>query len=274
MTQILSLNLGGYGEQHDPWRARRPLVAAVLAEQQPDLVALQAVARDPAIARGCDQATQLAHDVGGYEVVYRPATRGPGGRESGLALLSRVSPLAVHVHPLSRRGDDDPFDRVLLHGVFPGPRAPLHVVCAHLSWIEAQAGDNVGELLVYLAAVPGPRLLLGDFNQTPTSDALARLRGAGLVDAWAALRPCDPGHTFFEAGAPTRRIDYLLLDRRLGPRACEVSLVLDRPGERRASDHAGLLARLGDDGRADVAATGDQGPHQPGSPCPQSAPPA
>ncbi|MCY1069243.1 endonuclease/exonuclease/phosphatase family protein [Nannocystis sp. RBIL2] len=265
MTRILSLNIGGYDERHGPWSARRPLVAAVLAEQRPDLVALQAVARDPAIEGGSDQASQLARDVGGYEVVYRPAAADADGRELGLALLSPAPALAVHVRPLTRRdGDDDPFDRVLLHCVFAWPRGPLHVLCAHLSWTEAQARDNVGELLGYLAAVPGPRLLLGDFNQTPTSDALARLLRAGLVDAWAALRPDLPGHTFYEHGALRKRIDYLLLDRGLASRLCDVSLVLDGPGERRASDHAGLLARLASgDERADVSESTDQGLGQP-----------
>lgn len=261
MTRILSLNIGGHDDRHGPWSARRPLVAAMLAEQRPDLVALQAVARDPAIEGGCDQASQLARDVGGYEVVYRSAGPGAHGRELGLALLSRAPALAVHVRPLTRRrDDDDPFDRLLLHGVFPWPRGPLHVLCAHLSWTEAQARDNVDEVLAYLAAVPGPRLLLGDFNQTPTSDALARLLRAGLVDAWAAQRPDVPGHTFYERGALRKRIDYLLLDRGLAPRLCDVSLVLDGPGERRASDHAGVLARLaGGDERADAAPSTDQG---------------
>ncbi|PCC67147.1 Metal-dependent hydrolase, endonuclease/exonuclease/phosphatase family [Nannocystis exedens] len=260
MTRILSFNLGGYGDAHGPWSARRPLVAAMLADQRPDLVALQAVARDPAIEAGDDQATQLARDVGGYVVAYRPAARDADGREQGLAFLSKVPALTVRVRPLSRRGDDDPFDRVLLHGQFAWPRGPLHVVCAHLSWIEDQARDNVDELLAYLAALAGPKLVVGDFNQTPTSDALARLLDAGLVDAWAALRPDAAGHTFYERGALRKRIDYVLLDRGLASRLCDVSRVLDGPGERRASDHAGVLARLaGGDERADVAESTDQG---------------
>lgn len=260
MTRILSLNLNGYGDRHGPWSARRPLVAAMLREQRPDLVALQAVARDPALEGGSDQASQLARDVGGYDVVWRSAAPAADGRELGLALLSRAPALAVHVRPLTRRGDDDPFDRVLLHGVFPWPHGPLHVLCAHLSWTEAQARDNVDELLAYLAAVPGPRLIAGDFNQPPTSDALARLLRAGFVDAWAARRPDVPGHTFYERGALRKRIDYLLLDRHLASRLCDVALVLDGPGERRASDHAGLLARLASgDERADVVPSKDQG---------------
>ncbi|WAS89772.1 endonuclease/exonuclease/phosphatase family protein [Nannocystis punicea] len=260
MMRLLSFNLNAYGERHGPWSARRPLVAAMLAEQRPDLVALQAVARDPAIESGRDQAAQLAGDVGGYDVVYRPAARDADGREQGLALLSRVPALAVRVQPLSRRGDDDPHDRVLLHGLYPAPGGPLHVVCAHLSWVDEQARDNVDELLAYLAALAGPTLVLGDFNQTPGSDALARLVRGGLVDAWSALRPDAPGHTFYEAGALARRIDYLLLDRRLAPRLRGVSLVLDGPGERRASDHAGVLALLAmPDERADVAPSTRQG---------------
>ncbi|MBZ5710679.1 endonuclease/exonuclease/phosphatase family protein [Nannocystis pusilla] len=251
MTRVLSLNLNFYGERHGPWCERRALVAAAIREARPDLVALQAVARAPDRDDGLDQAAQLGRCVPGYEVVYRAAAVHADGREEGLAFLSRYPLLDLRVHALSRRDDgEDTSRRALLHGLFAAPGGPLHLVDAHFSWVEAQARDNVSEALAYLAAVEGPAALVGDFNQTPTSEALARLRDAGLVDAWAALRPEAPGYTFYEDGALRRRIDYQLLDRRLAPQLRRADLVLDGPGERRASDHAGLLVTIDDPARA------------------------
>lgn len=247
MTCVLSLNLNYYGDRHGPWCERRSLVAAAIREARPDVVALQAVARDPAEADGLDQAAQLARCVAGYEVVYRAAAVHPDGREEGLAFLSRYPLAGLRVHALSRRDDgEDPFRRALLHGLFAAPGRPLHVVNAHFSWVESQARDNVSETLDYLGAIAGPAALVGDFNQSPTSEALARLRDAGLVDAWAALRPDAPGHTFYADGSLSKRIDYQLVDRRLAPQLRRAGLVLDEPGERRASDHAGLLVTLSD----------------------------
>jgi endonuclease/exonuclease/phosphatase family metal-dependent hydrolase len=209
---------------------------------------LQAVARDPSVDGGLNQAMQLARNLTGYEVVYHRAAQHEDGREDGLAFLSRRPALAIHAFHLSRRdGGEDPQQRVLLHGSFEVPGGELQVFNGHFSWVKEQANDNIAEALPHLLAAPqGPVVLVGDFNQTPDSQPLARLREAGLVDAWSTLHPDAPGFSFHEHGALSRRIDYVLLDLAAAQRLRAAWLMLDEPGMRRASDHAALLVDFDD----------------------------
>lgn len=245
-TRLMTLNVNAYGEQFGPWSERRPLIVAAIHAARPDVVALQAVAVDPAVAGGLNQAEQLARDVGddNYAVTYHCAERHADGRELGLALLSRPAPLALRAYPLSRQeGGEDPLQRVLLHATFAAPGGELQVFNAHFSWVPAQARDNVTEALARLRGVTGTIALLGDLNQGPDSEALARLRAAGLTDAWAALQPEAPGLSFIEHGVPAKRIDYLLVDTTSAPRLRAARLLLDAAGTR-ASDHAALVVDL------------------------------
>jgi endonuclease/exonuclease/phosphatase family metal-dependent hydrolase len=247
MTRVMTLNVNAYGERHGPWAERRLFITAAIHEARPDVVALQAVARDPSVDGGLNQAMQLARSLTGYEAVYHPATQHDDGREDGLAFLSRRPALATHAFPLSRRnGSEDPFQRVLLHGRFEVPGGELQVFNGHFSWVKAQANDNIAEALPHLRAAKGPLILAGDFNQTPDSEPLARLREAGLSDAWSTLHPDAPGLSFYEHGALSRRIDYVLLDVAAAQRLRAAWLVLDEAGMRRASDHAALLVDLDD----------------------------
>lgn len=245
MFRLMTLNLNAFGERHGPWSERRPRIVAAIGETRPDVVALQAVALDPAVESGLNQAMQLACDLTGHDVVYHTAMRHDDGREDGIAFLSRHPVLASSAHPLSRHdGGDDPNARVLLRATVDGPAGPLHVVNAHISWVAAQARDNVTETLHHLGQLDGATILAGDFNQIPDSDALGRLRRAGLTDAWSALHPDAPGFTFYEDGALSKRIDYVLLGPAFVPHLRAARLVLDGPGQRRASDHAGLVVDL------------------------------
>jgi endonuclease/exonuclease/phosphatase family metal-dependent hydrolase len=244
MTRILTLNLNAYGERHGPWSERRPQIVAALREARPDVIALQAVACDPARADGHDQARQLARELDGYVSVYHTAERDEDGRELGIGFLSRRPVLATRAYPLSRRGGEDPFRRVLLRLSVDAPGGPLQLFNAHVSWVGEQARDNLEEALPHILGAEGRVVVLGDFNQTPESEAAERLREVGLVDAWSLLHPDDPGFTFYEGDGLSKRIDYVWLESSLAPRLRAARLVLDEPGARRASDHAGLLVEL------------------------------
>jgi endonuclease/exonuclease/phosphatase family metal-dependent hydrolase len=247
MTRVMTLNVNAYGERHGPWYQRRPLIVAAIHVAHPDVVALQAVALDPVVEGGLDQAMQLAHDLRDYAVVYHSVMRHDDGREDGLAFLSRQAAVATRAYRLSRReGREDPLRRVLLHTTFAAPGGLLHIFNGHFSWVKEQAGDNIAEALPHLCGVHGAVALAGDFNQTPDSEALARLRAAGFSDAWSALHPDAPGFSFHEDGALSRRIDYVLLNAAAASRLRAAQLVLDGPGSRRASDHAALVIDLDD----------------------------
>lgn len=247
MTRVMTLNVNAHGEQHGPWSERRPLITAAIREARPDVVALQAVALDPSVDGGLNQAVQLARGLPGYEAVYHPAMRHEHGREQGLAFLSRRAPLATRAVRLSRRdGGEDRFQRILLHGSFETPGGELQLFNGHFSWVREQAGDNISEALPQLRGVKGAVVLAGDFNQTPDSEALAALRAAGFFDAWSTLHRDAPGYSFYEHGSLSKRIDYVLLNVTAGQRLRAARLMLDEPGERRASDHAALVVDLHD----------------------------
>lgn len=244
MMRISTLNLNAYGDRHGQWSERRPRIVAALREAWPDVIALQAVARDPSVADGHDQARQLARELDGYVSVYHTVERDEDGRELGLGFLSRRPVLATRAHPLSRRGGEDSFCRVLLRLSVDAPGGPLQLFNAHFSWVGEQARDNLDESLPHILVAEGRVVVLGDFNQTPDSETATRLRAAGLVDAWSQVHPDAPGFTFYEGDGLTKRIDYVWLDSALAPHLRAARLVLDEPGAQRASDHAGLVIEL------------------------------
>lgn len=250
-VKLLTLNLNFYGDTHGPWEARRDLIVGTLRAEEPDIVALQAVALDPEREEGLSQAAWLARELPQYDAVYQTVARDEDGREQGLAFLSRGAILETRAHLLSRlEGTQDPFQRLVLHGRFDTPLGELHAFCAHFSWVEAQALQNVAEALPLLGWTEGPAALLGDFNQTPNSETLRQVQSAGWTDAWHAANAGQGGFTFFENGALSKRIDYVLLNSQLAPRVREARVVLAAGQGRaegrevRASDHAGVLVTL------------------------------
>ncbi|MFK4149914.1 endonuclease/exonuclease/phosphatase family protein [Streptomyces sp. NPDC004065] len=155
---------------------------------------------------------------------YGPRSRNsPDGVPShGIALLSRLpvrawrarrlaaAPLAVPLRSAGRPGltavRDQP--RAVLAAVLEGPAGPFTAVAVHLSFVP---GWNVGQLLAvrrWIADLPRPCLLLGDFNLVgavprATLNAAERVRsrlpGAApgrRGDAWreTARTPTYPSH--------------------------------------------------------------------------------
>ncbi|WP_034388766.1 endonuclease/exonuclease/phosphatase family protein [Deinococcus sp. YIM 77859] len=242
MTSILTLNLMGYAEKHGVWAKRRGLIERALADTQPDIIALQAVALDPA-QHPDDQASQLAASLG-YQAVFVAAQTHADGRQDGLAFLTRGPLPETRRFDLSLRpGLEDTSRRVMIGGRFATPQGPLDVFNAHFSWVPEQQEDNVREALSALEGTAGAAaVLVGDFNMQPDSPYLGGLREAEWIDAWALLHPQEQGFTFVEDRVPSIRIDYVWTR---GMRARELTVVLaEGEGAARASDHAGLLARL------------------------------
>jgi endonuclease/exonuclease/phosphatase family metal-dependent hydrolase len=89
-----------------------------------------------------------------------------------------------------------------------------------------------------------PWIVLGDFNDTIDSPALAPLLAAGFTDALASYPPAGPGAATshaFSGGTDGRRIDHILV------RGLEVvggTIEHPRPGGRLPSDHWPVVARL------------------------------
>jgi len=94
----------------------------------------------------------------------------------------------------------------------------LHLAAPHtrVPWSWRDRRGQVNALLAYLAALPVPRALVGDFNATPRWPAYRRL-AAGLDDAAviaAAKRGRAPARTWGPRLLATRllRIDHVLVD--------------------------------------------------------------
>lgn len=247
MLTVMTQNLNFYGDKHGPWPERRELICQAIREEQPDVVALQAVCSDPSIEDGADQATQLSRELPEYKYVFfYPARIDENGREEGSAILSRTPIREPSVRELSLKpGLEDDNPRVIQHARFELDNTTLNVFNAYFSWVYEQAEDNITEGIAFLGKADGPVLLVGDFNIPADSDLLRRLKSAGYEDLWEKTHPDEPGFTF-EADDPDRRIDYAWASGDLRRRVKDVALVKrahDGKGVRQ-SDHYGLRVRL------------------------------
>jgi endonuclease/exonuclease/phosphatase family metal-dependent hydrolase len=254
MLQVMTLNINGHGTRHGPWQVRREIIVDLIREADPEVVALQAVERDPAPDGGLDQAAEIARLLPEYRYhAFEPAASGAGGKVEGQAFLARVPPLETGSCRLSgKEGEEDPTRRMVFHALFPFPGGPLRIASGHFSWIDAQNRRNLKEAAAFLAGFGEEALLLGDFNAPPGSAGLRELVRSGWTDLWALLSPGRSGFTF-ESNRPEKRIDYVWARGGLEERARSLTVVEGQErGGARASDHLGLLVSL--DGPAARAA--------------------
>ena len=119
---------------------------------------------------------------------------------------------------------DEP--RVALAAVVESPVGPLTVATTHLSFVPVWNGVQLRKVTTDLAALPGPRVLLGDLNMPPP---FPRVLTGWRVLARAATYP---------AWDPRIQLDHVLASGEL-PRVTAV----ESP-ELAVSDHRGLLVQL------------------------------
>ena len=138
----------------------------------------------------------------------------PGAASFGVALLSRYPAHDWQVLRLPRIPVRFPMylrepgkvvivreePRAVVVGRLETPAGPITVANTHLSFVPGWNRVQLGRLLRDLAALPGPRLLMGDLNMTPP---LPR-PGRGLRSLAAAPT--------FPADRPTRQLDHVLVD--------------------------------------------------------------
>jgi endonuclease/exonuclease/phosphatase family metal-dependent hydrolase len=243
MLRIMTLNLNYMVDKHGPWRERRDLITRAIRESSADIVILQAVKRPGKNLP--DQACELAGALDEYPYSFFQAA---DVLEEGVALgsgfVARI-PLAISgsLRLTDRSEDEDPTPRLVLHTELKTGQGPLHLFNCHFSWIPEQTRRNVLETLGYANSVSGPRILIGDFNAPPHSEALGMLYRAGWVDAWEKARPTEDGFTF-ESDRPSMRIDYILASTELKDAILDVNLIESSQDGVRLSDHLGLAARL------------------------------
>ncbi len=216
-----------------PWEARQPAIAAVLAEEAPDLVLLQEVWADE--ESGADQAHRLA-GPGGYFVARSTRTGGEPYR-FGNAVLSRW-PISFEKTLILPGPDAQPSHRSAVVAEIDHPGGPILAVTTHLDWRydhselrQLQLEALLDDLRTVKAdrSIVRPLILGADLNAVPDSDEVRRLtglaapyagtsgRGPVFTDCWSAMSD-EPGHTWTrdnphagDAVWPRRRLDYLLV---------------------------------------------------------------
>lgn len=161
-----------------------------------------------------------------------------------------------------------PEDRWLIGGnvcVAPDCVRTVYMWTTHLSaTLDAEWPRHVGKVLDWIERKPVPHLFMGDLNiwqnddaspptfcgrpTAPMADALARIAGAGYVDAWAATQPGEgwtatllrPGCGPDRNGGAYKRIDYIWSKGLNAIATTRLGLVPD--GGPAPSDHFGVKA--------------------------------
>jgi endonuclease/exonuclease/phosphatase family metal-dependent hydrolase len=234
MVKVVTINIL-FGPES--WGERRELLVEGLLAEQPDCILAQEVWEDA--GNWLADRLSLSHQ---YWVPYhRPASR--PGLQDGIAILSR--------HPLLRR------ERLILsegHG-WVAQRAEIApadrrlVLCnGHYYWHPGphpERDQEVQRVVNWLGQLPPemPIVVGGDFNGTPESSAIARMR-QHFTSAYAAHNGEEPRFTcptplaFDDWQKPWRgTLDYLFVNRYLR--------VLTRHNPYiYPSDHLGLVGAL------------------------------
>lgn len=211
MLKVMTLNINYYGMKHGPWSVRKGLIQKAIQDTNPDIIALQAVQKDPAIDDGIDQAAQLAELLPEYKyVIFQAAMIDKNGSSKGSAFLSRLKFAKIDYLNLSLyQGLEDTDRRIVLKIVLDSSAGPFHLFNAHFSWVYRQALDNLHEALPYINSFAGNALFVGDLNMTPDTGVINQLGNGGWTDVWSRLCSEDAGYTF-ESHNLTKRIDLCM----------------------------------------------------------------
>jgi endonuclease/exonuclease/phosphatase family metal-dependent hydrolase len=245
---------------------RLELVAADIAAERPDVVALQEIARGRACGDMGQRLGALVNRFCGaptYTLRYTPADGAGEGElafDEGVALLSRLEPAgaAPEVRKYQTQVELDgtvggnryrlPDDRVAMRMRYHiSDGVHLDVYVTHLTDRDEAVGGvavrthQARELIRWVAERSDPResaVIAGDLNDVPESATVQSLIEAGFVDVYAAAG-APPGYTNDRddielesaAASHNQRIDYVLFRSGAGRESeiVEARLFLDRP---------------------------------------------
>ncbi|MCW2502550.1 MAG: hypothetical protein JWO79_834 [Actinomycetia bacterium] len=232
-------------------------LADAVAATKADVIGLQETDRDQPRSGSVDQTADAAAALGAEHWRFVPALCGtpgtsepwtavrqgedPDGPAYGVGLVSRYPvrrwlvrrfPAAPVTLPLLVPGGrgiirvrDEP--RVALGAVIDAPCGPLTVLTAHLSFVPGWNLAQLVSLANWARSLPGPKLLVGDFN---LPGALPR-----LASRWHQLTrlPTYPSY------GPRLQFDHILADG-IPPGAVTHAEAMRLP----VSDHCALVADL------------------------------
>lgn len=217
-------------------------VAAVIAREAPDVVALQELDVNRPRSGGVDQAHALAERLG-MSVSFNSALLRVAEERYGDAVLSVHPMRLVKSGPLPRPPKAPLEDRgALWVEVAPAGGGRLQVINTHLGLVPLEQRAQVDALLgpdwMAAAARRGPALLVGDFNATSRYAAYRRL-AAVLRDLQAGLAPSTL--PTFPARLPVLRLDHMFAASGVVARDAWTP---NHALARTASDHLPLVVEL------------------------------
>jgi endonuclease/exonuclease/phosphatase family metal-dependent hydrolase len=217
-------------------------VAAIIADLDVDIVALQEVDAGHPTREHRDQAQMIA-DLLGVEHIYFPVEL-EGLRRFGLAVLSRFPFVGFdrvrlpNVYPLL-----NPRKRGALRTRLETPVGPINLINTHLSLFRLERRLQLKALMVEdeFTAVPAnePLVFCGDLNSGPLSETYKQVSRL-LTDVQTASN-CGPLEATFHAKSPFFRIDHVFVSPHFAPLKTEVRKTADTAA---ASDHLPLVADL------------------------------
>lgn len=184
--KIMSYNVQGHAARFSAGYLDR--IAAVIADERPDIVGLQEVHRGGGGAWGggfADQAAELATRTG--LAVRFGASFGRRGGEFGNAVLTAGEIREAAVHPLP--GGSEP--RTLLQTRVAVAGLELDVYVTHFSaWGRLGRRARVlqaAHLIERLTTAPAPFILVGDLNAPPETPELRHLLSTALFRSCGEL---------------------------------------------------------------------------------------
>lgn len=193
--------------------------ARVIAEAKPDVAALQELDSKTKRSGGKDTLQELAVRTK-LTGTYAKAIDYSGG-SYGVGLLSREKPLSVKRIPLPGREEA----RVLLMAEFRD-----YCFCVtHLSLTREDSNASIDMIAALAAECRKPFFIAGDFNLTPGSEPIARMKKHFIPLS-------DFSQKTFPADQPAECIDYIWMYRGRKAEAFKVAerRVIEEPA---ASDH-------------------------------------
>ena len=194
--------------------------ASVIAQQQPNVVALQELDSMTGRSGHHDQLGELARRTG-YHPVFGAAIDFDGGLY-GVGILTREMPLSAKRIPLP---GEEP--RVLLVVELED----YVIACTHLDLEEAQRMASVPHIVEEAQRWQKPFLLVGDWNDGPDSELLK-----AMTQYFTVL---SGNEATYPANNPTECIDYVAVFN--GRAEAIDSHVINEP---EASDHRPLMVRV------------------------------
>lgn len=231
--RFLTYNIHGCRGTDGHWNASR--IAEVIAECEPDVIALQELDVGRARSGGVDQAHEIAHHLD-MKFHFHAAMK-VEEEHYGNAILTARDMRLVKTGILPALGEP----RGAIHVEIEGEHGPVRVITTHLGVMRGQRNRQLDPLLgvdwIGGVSADQPLVLMGDFNAVPYSSVYRRITRV-MRDA---TRFRGGRGATFPSRFPMLRIDHIFIG---GPVRPQGSRVHDSALSRLASDHRPLYVDL------------------------------